>query len=505
MTTPEVLAKHQLEPQANPATPLLTLDRLYVFSVVVLTVAAALHVVVQPHDFWWHLANGRTIVETGGLPTADQFTFTQSGRPFFNQMWLAQVLMYNLHRAGGVELVVVAHAAAIGVTSALLLRLCIKLTRQPRLAAVVVLGLSLPLSFPNWAVRPQPYVLPMFVAFIWLLLYAQPAKTNRYRLGSWWLLPGLMVLWVNLHGSFALGLAAITTVTVVEVVAARIGQSRLSALHRQSLVAAALLTWAATMVNPRGVKVFAYATDLMTNPSVRTVSEWQPVTPSDVMGVLYFMAAAVVMLLMVYGARRPYPAEATLVIALLLLGFTAGRHTIWFALAATPLASLQVASLSRKPAHRDPGIAMMNATLAGLLGIVLLVSLPWPRQALAIGRPLLANTPVASTAHLATLPDPPQRLFNDLGYGSYLAWALPQQRTFIDPRFELFPSEQIEDYRTLTEGRDVAELSMKYRFDGFFVSQSEQPALVKALEDSPDWRLVYEDAEAALFVPRVES
>jgi hypothetical protein len=48
---------------------------------------------VPPNDVWWQLAMGRLIVETGGIPTHDVFSFTQAspGR--------------GLHRSRGREMV----------------------------------------------------------------------------------------------------------------------------------------------------------------------------------------------------------------------------------------------------------------------------------------------------------------------------------------------------------------------------------------------------------------
>jgi hypothetical protein len=62
---------------------------------------------VPPNDVWWQLAMGRLIVHTGGILTHDVFSFTQAGQPYYNQPWLAQLLMYGLHRVGGVPLLLV--------------------------------------------------------------------------------------------------------------------------------------------------------------------------------------------------------------------------------------------------------------------------------------------------------------------------------------------------------------------------------------------------------------
>jgi hypothetical protein len=76
---------------------------------------------VPPNDVWWQLAMGRLIVKTGAIPTYDVFSFTQAGQPYYDQPWLAQVLMYGLHRMGGVPLLLVVQAVLVSLAYAILL------------------------------------------------------------------------------------------------------------------------------------------------------------------------------------------------------------------------------------------------------------------------------------------------------------------------------------------------------------------------------------------------
>lgn len=480
----------------------LTLDRVYIAAVLAVVAAGALNIIVRPHDFWWHLANGRTIIETGVLPSVDRFTYTQAGEPFFNQMWLVQVIMYTMHRLGGVALVLTAHAIVITAAFALLLRLCIRLTGRVRLSALVLLFVVVPLSFVNWGVRPQPYAFPIFVAFLSIVVFGRSQDSSHRTVPSWWLLPLLMAVWVNIHGSYVLGLVVVTTVACTEALLRAFGHTDISDRQMRRLAVVAVATWAATLLNPRGAAVLSYATDLMRNESVATVTEWQPMSPTDMVGFLYFLAASALTLLMIYGRRRPVPRETIVVIAFMLLGFSAVRHTAWFAFAAGPLVCLQVGSMLKAPVREDAEAPLLNGLLLGTLAVVLALSLPWSRQTLdlPIGSRLTGETPVVATRKLVELPQRPDRIFHDIGYGSYLAWALPDQGTFIDPRFELFPTEQVEDYDALSEGRDVDALVEKYDFDGFLVSHKYQPELIRVLERSDDWRLVHEDEQASLFV-----
>lgn len=100
---------------------------------------------VPPNDVWWQLAMGRLIVETGGIPTHDVFSFTQAGQPYYDQPWLAQLLMYGLHRVGGVPLLLVVQAALVSLAYAILLRLCVLRTGAAKLSVGLLL-LTMPVT-----------------------------------------------------------------------------------------------------------------------------------------------------------------------------------------------------------------------------------------------------------------------------------------------------------------------------------------------------------------------
>src|SRR5438105_1959105 len=62
-----------------------------------LIVFAGLVTFVAPTDpdVWWHLRDGRLIIESG-IPTHDVYSFTALGRPWLLQEWLTEVFMYGL-------------------------------------------------------------------------------------------------------------------------------------------------------------------------------------------------------------------------------------------------------------------------------------------------------------------------------------------------------------------------------------------------------------------------
>ena len=182
----------------------LTLDHVWLAAGLMLIALRPLLTSIPPFDFWWHLATGRAIVAQGAIPTVDTFSYTQFGQPFYNQGWLAELLMYGLYRLGDIYLIVIVQALVMALAYGLLLRLCIIRSGRLRLSVALLLLTTLPLSFTNWVVRPQSYTFPLFVGFLTILTEYRLGRNNRL-----WLMPLLMVLWVNMHGAFILGLALI--------------------------------------------------------------------------------------------------------------------------------------------------------------------------------------------------------------------------------------------------------------------------------------------------------
>ena len=149
---------------------------------------------------WWHLATGRYIVETGVIPQTDPFSYTAAGQPWVAHEWLAEIGMFLLYRSGGYLAMVVCFASLITLTYWLALR------------TLRTLGIGLPasvcitfwiafMSMAGWHVRPQAFSYLFFSFFLYLLIRARSHNDRRL-----WLLPLTMVVWVNLHGGYIMGL-----------------------------------------------------------------------------------------------------------------------------------------------------------------------------------------------------------------------------------------------------------------------------------------------------------
>src|SRR5438477_13146609 len=61
-------------------------------------------------DGWMALLSGRVVAQHG-LPSHDTLTIWAHGRKWVDQQWLAQLVLYELARLGGLRLVPLVHAA----------------------------------------------------------------------------------------------------------------------------------------------------------------------------------------------------------------------------------------------------------------------------------------------------------------------------------------------------------------------------------------------------------
>ncbi len=451
---------------------------------------------IAPHDFWWHLAQGRRIVGEGQVPVLDYYSYTQSGKPFFDQMWLSQWLLFRLYQLGGLPLIIFAQCLLVGGSYAGLLWLSARRSGHAKICAAVLLLGVMPVSFDNWLVRPQSFALPCFAAFVTIL--------TAYRLRWWpraiWLLPLIEVFWANAHGSFPLGLILLSLTIIGEAIRhARRAPGFLTRRELASLIWCGALCGAAIFVNPRGIGVLDYVQFVLNAPQTRFSSEWLKPDLTTFGGV-YFYVFLLAFLIVVWRRRQ----FLTLTDALVTLPFAAqamreGRSILWFAMAAFPVFCVALAPRRAhgKAAEDRPAF---NLALLFLVWLMPVAVLPWWKPALGLPAQIGAladeETPFQAVEKLRKLPPDirPQRLWHDEATGSYLMWAAPEQKIFIDTRFEFYPSQQWIDAGNLRYATgDRAKLIAKYRLDGFLIHHQRHSRLLAFLSRSGRWREVYRD------------
>jgi hypothetical protein len=467
----------------------LTLDHVWTVAAIAVPVIAALFARLTTIDLAYHVRLGDTMLATGTIPDTDAFTFTASGVGWMNQQWAAQLIL-ALVRRGGWESMIVLHAACLALTYSFLWLACRTRGANVGNASALTMG-SFAISSSLLELRPQLLALPLFAVSLWLV-----ARRHDHPRGLW-LLPLLTVVWVNIHGSFILvplllGLAHVEDLSL---------RSRAS----RTTMAAGFAAIVASLANPYGPRVWAYALEIGTNQAIRErVIEWAPTSVGEPAGVLFFVSVAAVA---GYLAWRRVGISSTDLLWLgvfFSLGVVAFRGVVWWALVA-PVVVAGLLSSSRPTAGARGGSRMLNLVfVASLLGLVIL-GLPWWRTGAtdgSRGSNLLADAPQGLVRGVASSVVPGSRVFVPASFASWFEYRLPSMYVFVDSRIELFPERIWDDYFRVTEGRHGWRAALdRWRVDAV-VTDAGAVELRGLLDSSPAWLVVYDDEEGAVFVRR---
>jgi hypothetical protein len=503
----------------RPATARLTFARLtfpqlWVALAILLPVLAALLATMSTVDLAYNVRAGDLILDQGAVLRTDPFAFTTAGGAWLDQQWGAQVLLAIGYRAGGWAGLAILRAIFVAVVIGLVFVACRRSGVGLRVAAWLALA-TFVLAAAAMGMRPQLLGMVLFATTLAILA----GRSRRTRRATWvvWLIPVLVVPWASIHGSFIFAPVAVGIAWLEDVFAGRPGAHR--------LLAVALATALASLLNPFGIGVWSYAIGLTTNPTIRRlISEWQPTAPFSASGFLLYGSMIVFGVLIVRrlrtaappGSRRALWRQAgPALLWLLFLGVVAAsaeRGIAWWALAA-PVAVAGLlgrrlpteAPASTGSTERVERASVLNGGIVVVLALVGVVLLPVWRDGSALGGPagLLTDAPAGITAALVGRVSPADRIWNAQEWGSWLEFALPSVPIAVDSRVEVIPTAVWDDHIALSDGAPNWQAILdRWKVTVVVASRVEQAALIPLIQASPAWIQVHADADGLVFVRR---
>jgi hypothetical protein len=212
----------------------------------------------------WHIRTGQLILQTHAVPRADPFSSTMQGQPWFAWEWLYDVIVGSLERATGLNGIVFATALVIAGTFAFAFRQMIR-RGSGLLLAIALLVLALVASSIHFLARP--HVFSWLLSLIYFELLRDFELLGNVRRLIW--LPILMLVWVNVHGGFLVGLVLVALYLVAfifEAFFASDQEAKATALHKTKALGVAGVACAlATFANPYSYRlhehIYKYLTD----------------------------------------------------------------------------------------------------------------------------------------------------------------------------------------------------------------------------------------------------
>jgi hypothetical protein len=446
-------------------------------------------------DLWWHLKYGQGILATHHWPTVEQFSYTAAGQHWLAYEWLGDVLLAAAYQVAGSQglgflLIFLGSLFALALYYYTTVR-----CGNPKagfLAAALLLNLA-----NSFNLRPQ------MLAYVYLVFTVIVLERFRQgKRGAVWFLPFLMLLWVNTHGTWIIGLGVIATYVACGLMSFRLGGVEAKAWkpeERLSLVAAFALSGLATLITPYGAGLAKFPFIVSSMPSgVANVQEWQPIgfnLPGDKLFLALVLAFFLAQVLLRPKWRLE---ELSLFLAAVAMACLHLRFLLLFVVLAAPIF---VTLLERWVPRYDRRKEVYALNAAIILGIAAAMVWHFPLRS-DYAHAVEKSFPVAAVEYLNTHPVP-EPLYNSYAFGGYLLWARgPEQKVFIDGRTEVYERVGVFQDQIALLNLQPGSLAVldKYEIQSCLLVPGEPLTTVLAV--LPGWQKVYAGEDAELFVRR---
>ncbi len=470
---------------------------------------------VAGSDLWWHLASGRDILERGGVPRADHFSWTAAGDEWMNHEWLWDIVYWSAYSFHP-ELVAWLNLALLVAIFSLAFAVARRVSGSA-FAAGAAIWLAASSAF--WFLDIRPHLTTLLLTGIFLLTRDHPR--------AHWFWPPAMVIWCNTHGGFAFGYGMIGLHVLVKTL-------RLCADARRLVIPWPL--WfsvagctLAFLVNPWGYRILEYPLAYLDSDSpFRLLVEWRP--PEFELSLRLFegrfwligLFAIIGTLLGLLGSVRglsdglrekglpAFPKTDPYLICLAAVCFqmavTSRRFIPLFGIVAAPLVASGIRWGRDVASVGLPVLRTQAAGLTAIIAAVLVGSLLWTDVRI---HPRLLHRwtegnlyPEASLRYLQAL-NPGKRLLNYYNWGGYIMLHAPEFKVFIDGRANTLYGEKIyNDYQAmLNSAPGLAARMSQYPADAAILPGGIGRLARKMTEPPLSWKIVYMDQLAVILLP----
>jgi len=478
---------------------------LLIFVVLVVIFVIALQPIIDP-DFWWHLKTGEYIVQNHAIPHTDMFSSTRLGSEWVAHEWLSEVFMYAFFRIAGFAGLIVVFALLVTASFWVVYLQFRSRVGQPVIAALALLLGAIATTLV-WGVRPQIFTLLLASIFLYILDNYYRKKSEK----AIWLLVPLMVLWVNLHAGWVLGLALIMLTLIGLLFDVVFGTESRDTLKERApgLLGVLVVCGAAVCLNPNGTRMYSYPFETLTSRLPLLVREWR----SPDFQQPHFQAVLILLLatffLLALSNKRERPGRLLMLVAMSFAMLRSGRNIPFFSLVATPLFAEHLWEWLKTQLWASGFIATVESgkrsipriAINSLIIVVALVFCGLAAQRAAAEQPSVEEQefPKAAVEYMKQqrLSQP---IFNEYTWGGYLIWRLyPNYHVYIDGRADVFGEKLVAEFIHVNDGKPRwRELLQQYGAQTVLVKSDS--AIASLLAEDSGWQKVFEDKQAIILV-----
>jgi hypothetical protein len=472
----------------------------------------------------WHIRTGQLILANHAVPRADPFSSSMGGKPWFAWEWLYDLAAGELDAKLGLNGVVWLTAVVIAAVFAWLFQMLLRRGVNLAVALALVL-LALAASMIHFLARPHVVSWLFTLIWFWILdsseenLFSEHSRHHLWRRRRFWLLPLLMLVWVNVHGGFLVGFVLLAIFWLdatwawlgvktgrIEDVLRKFAARKLSL----DLLWTGLLSLAASLVNPQGWRLYSHICGYLSSRFLMDhIEEFQS---PNFHGLAQRCFVVLVLIALVALALRDSRRSVRLSSVLTILfavyaGLYASRNipisSLLLVLAVAPLVSWGTSAAGFLQRMRQVELGQRGHlwTIAAII-LTLFIAGNGGR----IGSNILMNArfdPKRMPVEAVNFIDENHvsgPILSPDSWGGYLIYRLyPNRRPVVDDRHDFYGEEFLKSYlKTMHAESGWREFLEQY--GPFCLLLPKNSALASVVIESGQWQQIYADDVAIAFI-----
>ncbi len=459
-------------------------------------------------DTGYHIRAGEFILDTHTVPRHDIFSYQTPPIPWTAHEWLSEVVMALIHRAFGLTGIVIFFAFVIAITYYLLFKRILA-DRSNILVAVLVIMLVIGSSQIHWLARPH-----IFSLLLTVLWYGLLDDFQYYNKNYLYVLPLIMLLWVNLHGGYIIAFVITGIYLLGNLLKSFSSAGKEKSEYREKtkfLGLAILASLLASLINPHGYHILLFPFKLTSNKLIMD-SVMEFLSPNFHESMIFTYLLFFMLAVLAISRQNLNVIELVLVLLFSYISLYSARYIPLFGIIAAPILTRQGdLILKQYPGRftaflgkRAERIASVDESARGYI---------WPVASVLLVVFLVAAgkaeyrfdeniKPVAAVEFLKK-EHIKGNMFNNDEFGDYIIYETwPAYKVFIDGRSDMYGEERMKEYFKVIRIEEGWEKVLK-KYEINWIIYDTKSVLSRFLLERKDWKLVYSDKVANIFMKNI--
>lgn len=453
-------------------------------------------------DTGYHIKAGEYILENVLVPRHDIFSYHSPPPQWTAHEWLSEVIMAVIHNLSGLTGIVLFFSFLIAFSYYLLFKI-LKNYNVNILFTIVILLLVIASSQIHWLARPHIFSMLLFILWYYILDEFQYKDINHLSF-----MPFLMVLWVNLHGGFISGFLLLGIYLMGNLVSFIVHKKEESKSKVINFIIIIFLCLISSCINPYFYEILLFPFKLISNRFIMdNVNEF--LSPNFHEPMFFTLLLFLLITALALSKKRLNTIEFILVIFFTYMSLYSIRYVPLFSIIVSPIISKHLQNIFDESSDRikkfldvrAERISKIDSSAKGYLFpsiVVCAVIIVFIRGGLSFefdkkSKPIDAVNFIKREWISGNM-------FNNDEFGDYIIYAAwPQYKVFFDGRSDMYGTEKMKEYFKIARIEPgIDDVLEKYKIDWIFYNSGS--SLSQYLLQRQDWRLIYSDRVADIFV-----